>query len=87
VKVGAVVKTITSITEQANLLALNATSQGIQGDTAGATAAISEIAGNISGVAEAAATTTEGVAQTRQAAVDLARISAQLQTVVARFRY
>jgi methyl-accepting chemotaxis protein len=47
----------------------------------------SEIAGNISGVAEAAATTTEGVAQTQQAAVDLARMSAELQTLVTRFRF
>jgi methyl-accepting chemotaxis protein len=46
-----------------------------------------EIAGNISGVAEAAATTTEGVSQTQQAAVELSRMSAQLQTVVARFQY
>jgi methyl-accepting chemotaxis protein len=103
--------------------------EAIQGDTAGATAAISEItaviarindyqttiasaveeqgattaemnrsvtdvatgssaiAGNIAGVAEAAATTTEGVSQTQQAALDLARMSAQLQAVVARFRY
>jgi methyl-accepting chemotaxis protein len=45
------------------------------------------IAGNISGVAEAAATTTEGVSQTQQAARDLARMSGELQTVVARFRY
>jgi methyl-accepting chemotaxis protein len=44
----------------------------------------SAIAGNIAGVAEAAATTTEGVSQTQQAALDLARRSAQLQTVVAR---
>ncbi|MCU1604900.1 MAG: chemotaxis sensory transducer [Modestobacter sp.] len=46
-----------------------------------------EIANNISGVAEAAATTTRGVSQTQQAAVELARMSAQLQTVVARFQY
>jgi methyl-accepting chemotaxis protein len=103
--------------------------EAIQGDTAGATAAISEItsviarindyqttiasaveeqgattaemnrsvsdvatgssqiAGNIAAVAQAAAITTEGVSQTQQAAVDLSRMSAQLQTVVARFRY
>ena len=46
-----------------------------------------EIAGNISGVAEAAATTTEGVTRTQEAAIELSRMSGQLQSVVARFRY
>jgi methyl-accepting chemotaxis protein len=46
-----------------------------------------EIAGNIAGVAEAAATTTEGVSQTRQAAGELARMSSELQSLVGRFRY
>jgi methyl-accepting chemotaxis protein len=46
-----------------------------------------EIATNISGVAMAAAMTTEGVSQTRLAAVDLARMSSELQILVQRFRY
>jgi methyl-accepting chemotaxis protein len=46
-----------------------------------------EIAANITGVATAAAMTTEGVSQTRTAAGELARMSADLQTVVDRFRF
>jgi methyl-accepting chemotaxis protein len=46
-----------------------------------------EIAGNISGVATAAATTTEGVTQTRLAAGELSRMSSELQTLVQRFQY
>ena len=37
--------------------------------------------------ADATAATAEGVTQTQQAAVELARMSAELQTVVSRFRY
>jgi methyl-accepting chemotaxis protein len=47
----------------------------------------SEIAANITGVADAAATTTEGVSQTRTAAGELSRMSSELQTLVQRFRY
>ena len=47
----------------------------------------SQIADTIAGVAAAASTTTEGVAQTRSAAVDLARMSGELQLLVQRFRY
>jgi methyl-accepting chemotaxis protein len=47
----------------------------------------SQIAANITGVATAAETTTEGVTQARQAAGDLARMSSELQTLVQRFRY
>jgi methyl-accepting chemotaxis protein len=46
-----------------------------------------EIAGSITGVATAAATTTEGVQQTRDAAGELARMSSELQTLVQRFQY
>jgi methyl-accepting chemotaxis protein len=46
-----------------------------------------QIASNITGVAAAASTTTEGVAQTRVTAGDLARMSGELQTLVQRFRY
>jgi methyl-accepting chemotaxis protein len=46
-----------------------------------------EIAANINGVATAAAMTTEGVTQTRQAAGELARMSSELQTLVQRFQY
>ncbi|SDO03064.1 methyl-accepting chemotaxis protein [Geodermatophilus sp. DSM 45219] len=46
-----------------------------------------EIAGTISGVAHAASATTAGVAQTRQAAEELARMSGGLQELVQRFRY
>ncbi|SHN87395.1 methyl-accepting chemotaxis protein [Geodermatophilus obscurus] len=46
-----------------------------------------EIAGSITGVAQAASATTAGVAQTRQAAEELARMSGGLQELVQRFRY
>ena len=46
-----------------------------------------EIATNIGGVASAAALTTEGVAQTRSAAGELARMSSDLQALVQRFQY
>ncbi|NJC67303.1 methyl-accepting chemotaxis protein, partial [Planosporangium flavigriseum] len=45
-----------------------------------------EIATNISGVAAAAATTTEGVTESQRAAEELARMSNELQQAVARFR-
>jgi methyl-accepting chemotaxis protein len=46
-----------------------------------------EIAANINGVATAAAMTTEGVAQTRHAAGELAEMSSGLQALVQRFQY
>ena len=46
-----------------------------------------QIAANITGVATAASTTTEGVSQTRTAAEELARMSGDLQVLVQRFRY
>ena len=45
-----------------------------------------EIASNIAGVADAAATTTAGVNQSQQAATELARMSGELHSLVARFR-
>jgi methyl-accepting chemotaxis protein len=45
-----------------------------------------EIAANITGVASAAAITTEGVSQSQQAAAELTRMSAELQSLVATFR-
>jgi len=44
-----------------------------------------QIAANISGVAEAAGTTTQGVSESQQAVVSLARMSAGLKDVVGRF--
>jgi methyl-accepting chemotaxis protein len=46
-----------------------------------------QIAQNITGVAEAARLTSEGVSQTRQATTELARMSADLTALVANFRY
>jgi methyl-accepting chemotaxis protein len=46
-----------------------------------------EIAENITGVAEAARLTSEGVSQTQQATADLARMSADLTALVGNFRY
>ncbi|MEV4349701.1 methyl-accepting chemotaxis protein [Actinoplanes sp. NPDC049596] len=52
-----------------------------------AAAGSSEIAQNITGVAEAARLTTEGVQQSQQATNDLARMSAELTSLVSTFRY
>jgi methyl-accepting chemotaxis protein len=46
-----------------------------------------EIAANVSGVAQAAQVTTEGVAQTQTAVAELARMSTDLHTQVSRFTY
>jgi methyl-accepting chemotaxis protein len=46
-----------------------------------------DIAGSISGVAEAAQSTAEGTAESRRAANDLARVSNELKSLVARFSY
>ena len=46
-----------------------------------------EIAQNITGVAEAARMTTEGVAQSQQATAELARMSSELTGLVSAFRY
>ncbi len=55
-------------------------------NVAGAASSANEIASNISGVAQASQVTNEGVAQTRTAADDLARMSTQLQQIVSRFQ-
>jgi len=47
----------------------------------------SEIAGSIGGMAHAASATTAGVAQTCQAAEELARMTGGLQELVRRFYY
>ncbi|MEV4347170.1 hypothetical protein AB0J83_22165 [Actinoplanes sp. NPDC049596] len=46
-----------------------------------------QIALNVATVAQAAQHTTEGVAQAQQATTELARMSADLHTLVSRFRY
>ena len=47
----------------------------------------SQIADNISGVATAATTTSNGVQDTQNAVAELARMSNELQTLVGSFRY
>jgi methyl-accepting chemotaxis protein len=47
----------------------------------------SDIAQNITGVAEAARLTSEGVTQTQQATTELARMSGELSALVSNFRY
>ena len=46
-----------------------------------------DVAQNITGVAEAARLTSEGVAQSQQATSELARLSASLKSLVTNFRY
>jgi methyl-accepting chemotaxis protein len=46
-----------------------------------------DVAHNITGVAEAARQTTEGVHQSQEATAELARMSAELTSLVATFRY
>jgi methyl-accepting chemotaxis protein len=46
-----------------------------------------EIAANIAGVAQAAAVTRDGSAESRRAAEELATMSGRLRSVVGRFRY
>jgi methyl-accepting chemotaxis protein len=46
-----------------------------------------EIAQNITGVAEAARLTSEGISQTQQATAELARMSTELKALVANFQY
>jgi methyl-accepting chemotaxis protein len=45
-----------------------------------------QISENVAGVAEAAQTTSAGIAQAQSASADLARMSAELQQIVSRFR-
>jgi len=51
-----------------------------------AAASSAEIATNIAGIAEAARTTTSGVADATQAAEELSRMSHQLRGLVSQFR-
>ena len=46
-----------------------------------------EVAQNITGVAEAARLTSEGVNQAQQATTELTRMSSELASVVSQFRY
>jgi methyl-accepting chemotaxis protein len=52
-----------------------------------AAAGTRQIAQNITGVADAARLTSEGVSQTQQATTELARMSGELTALVSRFRY
>ncbi|MDQ1676806.1 MAG: methyl-accepting chemotaxis protein, partial [Actinomycetota bacterium] len=65
----------------------SATTNEMNRNVAEAATGAGEIAQNITGVATAAEVTTEGVAQSQQAVAELARMSADLQTAVSRFRY
>ncbi|MBG0833361.1 methyl-accepting chemotaxis protein [Planomonospora sp. ID67723] len=62
-----------------------ATTGEMNRNVADASASSNEIAANIAGVAQAAAITTEGVEQSRQAAVELAGMSRSLRELVGRF--
>ncbi len=63
-----------------------ATTQEMSRSVSDAASGSSEIAGAITGVARAAAQTTEGAGESLAAAADLGRMSQQLQTLVSRFR-
>ena len=52
-----------------------------------AAAGTGDIAQNITGVAESARTTSEGVTQTQQSTAELTRMSTDLKTLVSAFRY
>jgi methyl-accepting chemotaxis protein len=52
-----------------------------------AAAGTGEIAANITGVAEASRVTGQGVAEQQQATTDVARMSSELTSLVATFRY
>jgi methyl-accepting chemotaxis protein len=64
-----------------------ATTQEMNRTLSGAAAGAGDIAATINGVSEAAQRTTDTVGETRRAADELATTAAQLQTLVARFRY
>ena len=64
-----------------------ATTAEMSRSVAGAATGVGEIAANITGVAEAARVTSHGVTESQQATDDLARMSAQLSTLVSSFRY
>jgi methyl-accepting chemotaxis protein len=64
-----------------------ATTNEMNRNVAQAAGSSREIAANIAGVADAAATTTAGVSQSRQAATELARMGSELHELVGRFRF
>ncbi|MET7419042.1 methyl-accepting chemotaxis protein [Dactylosporangium sp. NPDC005555] len=64
----------------------SATTNEMTRSVAEAATSANEIASTIGGVAQSSQVTTEGVAQTRTAADDLARMSVELQQIVARFQ-
>jgi methyl-accepting chemotaxis protein len=64
-----------------------ATTNEMNRNVAEAATGSNEIAMNISGVATAASATTAGVGDTQRAAEELARMSAEMQTLVQRFTY
>jgi methyl-accepting chemotaxis protein len=64
-----------------------ATTDEIGRNVAEAAAGTGEIAGNIAGVADAASSTAEAVGSTQQASSELARLAADLQTLVDQFHY
>jgi methyl-accepting chemotaxis protein len=65
----------------------SATTGEMNRNVAEAAAGAGQIAANITGVASAAEVTTAGVAESQQAVMELARMSADLQTAVSRFRH
>jgi methyl-accepting chemotaxis protein len=73
--------TIAAATEQQS-----ATTEEMTRNVTEAATGSAEIASNISGVASATETTRGGVAQAQRAAEDLTRTSAELSTIVSRFR-
>jgi methyl-accepting chemotaxis protein len=73
--------TIAAATEQQS-----ATTEEMTRNVSEAATGSAEIASNISGVASATETTRGGVAQAQRAAEDLTRTSAELATIVSRFR-
>jgi methyl-accepting chemotaxis protein len=74
--------TIASAVEQQT-----ATTNEVNRNVGSAATGTSEIAQNIAGVADAAASTTRGVAEAHRSATELARMSGQLRELVGRFQY
>jgi methyl-accepting chemotaxis protein len=64
-----------------------ATTNEIGRNVAEAAKGSTEIASNITGVAQAASSTSDGARQSREAAVQLAKMAADLQHLVSRFKY
>ncbi|MGX6600987.1 hypothetical protein ACWKSP_02445 [Micromonosporaceae bacterium Da 78-11] len=64
-----------------------ATTAEMNRSVAEAASGTNEIAANITGVADAARLTSEGVSQSQQATAELARMSSDLTALVGNFRY